>query len=105
MRLDEERYAFHAAPKSKENKIKKEGLKLYGGRIYLTNNRKNIKKWCNILSKDHNINNFTVFEVDISNIPYIETPGDTTEYPREIIIEESIDPSRLLKIKEININS
>jgi hypothetical protein len=96
------KFAFHIAPIEKENKIMKEGLKTHGGRIYLTDTRENAYKWSKILSEDHNIDNFVLIEAEITGKDYIETPGDTTKYPREIIVEENIEPSKLIKIKELS---
>lgn len=96
-----EKYAFHVAPLQKKKKILQQGLKTSGGRIYLTDTRENAYNWCDILSEDHNINKFVLFEADITDKNFIETPGDTTKYPREIIVEENIEPEKLIEIKEI----
>lgn len=94
-----EKYAFHLAPVGKEAIISSEGLEMNGGRIYLTNTRDNAFEWAGVIQEDHGIDSFVLFEVDLGGIEYFQTAGDAG-YPVEIIVEEDIDASRLIKVDE-----
>lgn len=100
----EEKYAYHITPKSKEEKIKKEGLKKSGGRIYLTATWDDCLEWCHILYEEMEGDKLCIFEADISGIEFISVPYDNSEYPSEIIIEENLSPKRLIKIEEYEKN-
>lgn len=96
----EEKYAYHITPKSKEDKIEKEGLKKSGGRIYLTATWNDCLEWCQILYEEVDGEKLCIYEADISGIEFISVPYDSSKYPSEIIVEEDISAERLIKIEE-----